>query len=77
MEPELDNNYMQTFLMVFRIKKNRVISLYRLSSLQLVGTHQYDDGPDDYTDIFEREPYSVLLQPIGGSIGNPPQSGGM
>nr|XP_022301890.1 deoxyribonuclease-1-like [Crassostrea virginica] len=48
--------------------KEQYAYLYRLSSLQLVGTHQYDDGPDDYTDIFEREPYSVLMQPIGGSI---------
>lgn len=50
--------------------KEQYAYFYRLSSLQLVGTHQYDDGPDDYTDIFEREPYSVLLQPIGGSIGD-------
>ncbi|XP_048741682.2 deoxyribonuclease-1-like [Ostrea edulis] len=50
--------------------KEQYAYFYRLSSLQLVGTHQYDDGPDDYSDDFEREPYSVLFQPIGGSAGD-------
>ncbi|XP_062614587.1 deoxyribonuclease-1-like [Saccostrea cucullata] len=50
--------------------KEQYAYFYRLSSLQLVGTHQYDDGPDDYTDIFEREPYSAYFLPVGRSAGD-------
>ncbi|XP_061187485.1 deoxyribonuclease-1-like [Saccostrea echinata] len=50
--------------------KEQYAYFYRLSSLQLVGTYQYDDGPDDYTDIFEREPYSALFLPVGRSAGD-------
>ncbi|KAH3845719.1 deoxyribonuclease-1-like isoform X1 [Dreissena polymorpha] len=39
----------------------------RLSAVQIIGVHQYDDGPDDYTDAFEREPFSVRIRPVGGS----------
>lgn len=41
--------------------------LYRINTLQLIDIHQYDDGPDDYTDAFEREPYSIRLRPVGGT----------
>lgn len=42
---------------------------YRVRTLKLIDVHQYDDGPDDYTDWFEREPYSALFQPVHGGTG--------
>ncbi|KAK3101698.1 hypothetical protein FSP39_005632 [Pinctada imbricata] len=47
--------------------KEQYAYFYRLSSLQLLDTHQYDDGEDDYTDPFEREPFSALFKPVGAS----------
>lgn len=46
--------------------KEQYAYFYRLSSLRLIDVHQYDDGPDDYTDWFEREPFSALFQPVLG-----------
>lgn len=46
-----------------------VISSYRLNTLSLIDVHQYDDGPDDYNDWFEREPYSALFQTVRGGSG--------
>ena len=39
-----------------------------MSTLELMNVHQYDDGIDDYSDPFEREPFSVLLRPVGGKL---------
>jgi len=45
--------------------KEQYAYFYRLDRLQFLGDHQYDDGPDDGNDDFEREPYSALFQPVG------------
>ena len=37
--------------------------VHRLDTLELLGTHQYDDGVDDYSDEFEREPFNALFKP--------------
>lgn len=47
--------------------KEQYAFFYKLSTVQVVDAYQYDDGPDDYTDPFEREPFVVRLRPIGGS----------
>ncbi|XP_050413425.1 deoxyribonuclease-1-like, partial [Patella vulgata] len=44
--------------------KEQYAFFYRTDRLKVKSTHQYDDGPDDGTDIFEREPYCVELEPF-------------
>ncbi|CAC5412969.1 DNASE1 [Mytilus coruscus] len=46
--------------------KEQYAYFYKLRTLELLDVHQYDDGPDDYSDWFEREPYSALFQPVHG-----------
>ncbi|XP_053397691.1 deoxyribonuclease-1-like [Mercenaria mercenaria] len=46
--------------------KEQYAYFYKLSTVQVVDVHQYDDGLDDYSDPFEREPFSVRLKPVGG-----------
>lgn len=47
--------------------KEEYAYFYRLSTVSLVSTHQYDDGVDDGTDAFEREPYAIRIRPVGGT----------
>lgn len=46
--------------------KEQYAYFYKLRTLELLDVHQYDDGPDDYSDWFAREPYSALFQPVHG-----------
>ncbi|XP_060598374.1 deoxyribonuclease-1-like [Ruditapes philippinarum] len=46
--------------------KEQYAYFYKFSTVQVIDVHQYDDGPDDYTDPFEREPFSVRMRPVGG-----------
>ncbi|KAL8561880.1 hypothetical protein ACOMHN_046670 [Nucella lapillus] len=39
--------------------KEQYVFLYRPRLLQVVDTYQYDDGVDDGTDVFQREPFAV------------------
>ncbi|XP_071103869.1 deoxyribonuclease-1-like [Haliotis cracherodii] len=41
------------------VSKEQYAFLYRPSRVQIVGSYQYEDGVDDGTDSFEREPYAV------------------
>lgn len=43
---------------------NRCFVFGRTDKLTALSEYQYDDGPDDGTDLFMREPYGVLFQPV-------------
>ncbi|XP_052781667.1 deoxyribonuclease-1-like [Mya arenaria] len=47
--------------------KEEYAYFFRHSTISLISTHQYDDGPDDNSDAFEREPYCILVRPVGGT----------
>ncbi|XP_055958287.1 deoxyribonuclease-1 [Patella vulgata] len=43
--------------------KEQYAFLYRSDKIQILDSYQYDDGDDDGTDVFEREPFCVLVHP--------------
>ncbi|KAK6175449.1 hypothetical protein SNE40_013912 [Patella caerulea] len=43
--------------------KEQYAFLYRSDKIQILDSYQYDDGVDDGTDVFEREPFCVLVHP--------------
>jgi len=38
----------------------------RYSVVSLVAVYQFEDGVDDGTDAFEREPFCIRVRPVGG-----------
>ncbi|XP_023933542.1 deoxyribonuclease-1-like [Lingula anatina] len=48
--------------------KEQYAFLYRNESAAALGSYQYDDGPDDGSDAFEREPFFVKFRSLISEI---------